>query len=186
MVKLTLIIEPSLFNMIIDHLDYDSYNNFLKIFPKQKQNELVNNFQKYRAYKNSLCYIITEMFFNKQITKTSQYMNYYAKIFNECTDSHIRTLQRSTYHRLKVIEAFNYLLYKLNNSDSNIDEVSKRQIKNICSHLTKTFCCYTSQNMNSINFYLNNKNKLITHSLNSLNNNSYEQNNFLKMFKEIG
>ena len=183
MVKLTLTLEPHIFNAIIDFLDYDSYCNFLKIYPKQYQLEIANNFMKYRAYKNSLCHIISEMFFNKQITKTDQYMNYYAKIFNECTDSHIRTIQRSTFHRLKVTEAFNYLLYKLNNS--NVDEVSKRQIKNICSHLARTFNCYSSKNITNINFYLNNKSKLITHSLNSLNNNSYEQNNFLKMFKEI-
>ena len=184
MVKLTLTLEPLILNTIIDFLDYDSYCNFLKIYPTQYQAEIANNFMKYRAYKNSLCYIISEMFFNKQITKTNQYMNYYAKIFNECTDSHIRTIQTSTSHRLKVTEGFNYLLYKLNNSD--IDEVSKRQIKHICSHLAKTFNCYSSKNITNINFYLNNKSKLITHSLNSLNNNSYEQNNFLKMFKEIG
>ena len=184
MVKLTLTLEPLILNTIIDFLDYDSYCNFLKIYPTQYQAEIANNFMKYRAYKNSLCYIISEMFFNKQITKTNQYMNYYAKIFNECTDSHIRTIQTSTSHRLKVTEGFNYLLYKLNNSD--IDEVSKRQIKNICNHLAKTFNCYSSKNITNINFYLNNKSKLITHSLNSLNNNSYEQNNFLKMFKEIG
>lgn len=126
------------------------------------------------------------MFFNKQITSTNVYMNYYAKIFNECTDSHIRTIQTSTYHRLKITEGFNYLLYKLNNSD--IDEVSKRQIKHICSHLAKTFNCYSSKNITNINFYLNNKTKLISHSLNSLNTSnkdSYETNNFLKMFKEI-
>ena len=114
-------------------------------------------------------------------------MNYYSKIFNECTDSHIRTIKTSTYHRLKVIEGFNYLLYKLNNSD--IDEVSQRQIKHICSHLAKTFNCYSSKNITNINFYLNNKHKLISHSLNSLNTSnkeSYEKNNFLKMFKEIG
>ena len=187
MVKLTLTLEPHILNTIIDFLDYDSYCNFLKIYPKQRQIEIANNFMKYRAYRNSLCYIITEMFFNKQITKTNQYMNYYAKIFNECTDSHVRTIQRSTYHRLKVIEGFNYLLYKLNNSD--IDKVSKRQIKNICSHLARVFNCYTCQNINSINFYLDNKTKLLSHSLNSiitLNKDSDEKNNFLKMFKEIG
>ena len=183
MVKLTLTLEPHIFNAIIDFLDYDSYCNFLKIYPTQYQVEIANNFMKYKAYNNSLCCIISEMFFNKQITKTDQYMNYYAKIFNECTDSHITTIQRSTCHRLKVTEAFNYLLYKLNSRD--VDEVSKRQIKNICNHLAKTFNCYSTKNITNISFYLNNKNKLITHSLNSLNNNSYEQNNFLKMFKEI-
>ena len=186
MVNLILALEPHILNAIIDFLDYDSYSNFLKIYPKQYQVEIANNFKKYRAYKNSLCYIISEMFFNKQITSTNVYMNYYAKIFNECTDSHIRTIQKSTCHRLKVTEAFNYLLYKLNNSD--VDEVSKRQIKNICSHLARTFNCYSSKNITNINFYLNNKTKLISHSLNSLNTSnkdSYETNNFLKMFKEI-
>lgn len=186
MVKLILTLEPHILNSIIDFLDYDSYCNFLKIYPKQYQLEIAKNFMKYRAHKNSLCYIISEMFFNKQITSTNVYMNYYAKIFNECTDSHIRTIQRSICHRMKITEAFNYLLYKLNNSD--IDEVSKRQIKNICNHLAKTFNCYSSKNITNINFYLNNKTKLISHSLNSLNSSnkdSDEKNNFLKMFKEI-
>ena len=187
MVKLTLTLEPHIFNAIIDFLDYDSYCNFLKIYPTQYQAEIANNFMKYRAYKNSLCHIISEMFFNKQITSTNVYMNYYAKIFNECTDSHIRTIQRSICHRTKITEAFNYLLYKLNNS--NIDEVSERQIKNICNHLARVFNCYSSKNITNINFYLNNKTKLISHSLNSLitlNKDSDEKNNFLKMFKEIG
>ena len=49
MVKLTLTLEPHILNAIIDFQDYDSYCNFLKIYPKQRQIEIANNFMKYRA-----------------------------------------------------------------------------------------------------------------------------------------
>lgn len=183
MVKLILTLETHILNSIIDFLDYETYNSFLKIFPKQNQLEIVNNFKKYGAHKNNLCNIISEMFFHNQICKTTQYMYYYSKIFNECTDSHIRNIKSSNYHRLKVVTAFNFLLYKLNNNHA--DNVTKRQIKNICKHLTRTFNCYSSKDINEISFYTNNKNKLISYSLNTLNHNQ-SKNHFLKMFKEIG
>ena len=52
MVKLILTLEPHILNAIIDFLDYDSYSNFLKIYPKQYQVEIANNFNKQSKTKN--------------------------------------------------------------------------------------------------------------------------------------
>ena len=182
MVKLFITFEPYILNTIIDFLDYETYNSFLKIFPKQYQLEIITNYKKYCAYKNNLCKIISEMFFQNKISNTTQYMYCYTKIFNGSTDSNIVNLKTSIYHRLNVVTAFNFLLYKLNESDAN--KVTKRQIKNISSHLIKSFNCYTGHYIRDVNFYINNKNKLISHSLNALNNDN-SKNMFLKIFKEI-
>ena len=183
MVKLTLRLEPLLFNIIIDHLDYDSYCNFLKIFPKEFQKELVYNFQKYKIYKNPICDIISKMLYNKQITKVNVYMNYYSKIFMLCSDSHINELSKNKSHKMNIVEAFNYLIFKISNTD--YDEITVKQIINVCTHLNKTFNCYCTEYKDS-NYYLENKDKLYEVSLKSLNMYNVEKNNYLKMFKGIG
>lgn len=182
MVQIILHLPPFIFNKIIDFMDYDTYCNFLQIFPVEQQKTLTSNFKNYKAYKNRLCCIINEIFFNEKIMNKRAYMSYYSTIFNLSSDSNIKNILYIKSHRLSIIEAFTYLILRLNNTSSNN---SIRQISNIFSFLNRTFNCYCQQEQKDIQYYLNNKDKLYEKSIYALNTFNEEKINYLKMFKEI-
>ena len=189
MSNFSIILNYGIINIILDHLDYNDFENFLCILSDENKKTIRNNFIKYKASTNDLCLLINQMFYNElELKKRHSYMNFYAKIFEICTNDNnydFKTKKVNSNlnkYQYKIIQAINYLIFKIKYDHNN---VKVNNIINICKPLIRHYNILITNERYNLIFYKNNTKILFSKSLNSLGAYKIEVNDYLKMFKEI-